>query len=304
MSFRLKRFLLVPKRTIYAFIRDGCPSQAAALSYYTVFSLPPLLVVAVAVASSVFKRARVLARVDREISAMLGPAAAEQISKALAAVRNSQTDGTLATALGVAALVFSATTAFAQLQGSLNQIWDVKPDPNQSEIRSFFMKRLVSFAMVVSLGFLLMVSLVVSTLLRAISDTAHEYLPAGTSAGVFDTITNLATLMVFAVLFGLVFKFLPDAKIGWGDVTLGGVVTAVLFTGGKWLIGLYLGNSNVSNIYGAAASLAIILLWTYYASMVVLLGAEFTRAWGRWRRNPAEPELGAMKVKREEVPAH
>jgi membrane protein len=300
---RVLRWLTFPKRVIWGFFEHECSSQAAALAYYTVFSLAPLLLVTVAVAGAVFEREMVLGTILDELRRMIGPKAAEQVSGAVAASQQAKGNGMVGAALGIAALVFSATTAFGQLQSALNRVWDVKPDPNQSEIRSFFMKRLLSFGMVLGLAFLLIASLLMSAALVAASGYISRFLPPGVSMPLVQGLTNLVSLAVFAVLFAAMFKFLPDAQIEWRDVAVGGLVTAILFTLGKYLIGLYLGHSDVSTVYGASASLAIIFVWTYYASMVLLLGAEFTRAWARTEHRRPPPEPGAVKVKREEVPA-
>lgn len=301
LQTRIARLILLPKRALWKFLEDECPAQAAALAYYTVFSLPPLLLLVVYVAGLTYDRQAVVGSLHQQVQTLLGSRAADQISTTLTEVQDSTGAGSLAAVLGLLALLFSATTAFAQLQGSLNRVWDVKPDPQASEIKSFFLKRLVSFGMILSFGFLLVVSMVFSAMLQALSDVASRYLPAGISSTLMEGIVSLTSLVAFAFLFSAIFKFLPDAVIEWRDVAIGGLATAVMFSGGRFLIGFYLGNSDVTTVYGAAGSLALILLWTYYAAMIMLLGAEFTRSWTRYQRRHPQPEQGAVKVKKEEV---
>jgi membrane protein len=301
VATRVLRWLSLPKRTIWAFFEHECTSQAAALAYYTVFSLAPLLLVTVAIAGAAFGREMVLGSILDELRRLLGPKAAEQVSGAVQASQQAKGNGMFGAALGFAALAFSATSAFAQLQSALNRIWEVKPDPQQSEIRSFFTKRLLSFGMVLGLGFLLIVSLLMSAALTALSGFISYMLPAGISMALLEGVTNLVSLTIFTALFAAMYKVLPDAEIEWRDVIAGGFATALLFTAGKHLIGLYLGQSDVTNVYGASGSLAVIFLWTYYASIVVLLGAELTRAWARTEKPAPPPEPGAIRVKRKEL---
>jgi len=293
--------LTILKKTVIKFFNDDCPSQAAALAYYTVFSLPPLLLIVISVVGSVFGSEAVQNRVLYQVRGLIGPRAADQIGSILAAVQRSGGPNGLAAALGVAAVVVAATSAFVQLQSALNQAWNVKPDPRHSEIRTFFVKRLVSFGMILAIAFLMLVSLLLSAALAAFSDVLGGWLPSGFSAAVLQWVNAILSLVLFGALFAAMHKFLPDAEISWKDAVAGGIATALLFTSGKFLIGLYLGNSDVTNVYGAAGSLAVILLWTYYSSMIVLLGAEFTKVWSQRHGRPADPAPGAMKVRRREV---
>ena len=203
----------------------------------------------------------------------------------------------MAAARGIVAVSFAATSAFVQLQYSLNHVWNVKPDPQKSEIRSFFVKRLISFGMILGIAFLMLVSLLVSAGLAAASDMVAGLLPTGLLAAPSKYLNSGLSLMLFALIFSAMQGFLPDAEISWKDAIAGGIATAILFTGGKVFIGLYLGNSDVTDVYGAAGSLAVILFWTYYSSMTVLLGTEFTKVWSQRHGRPVEPEVGAMKVR-------
>lgn len=209
----------------------------------------------------------------------------------------------MAAALGIAAISFAATSAFVQLQSALNQAWNVKPDPRQSEIRNFFVKRLVSFGMILAMAFLMVVSLLLSAALAAFSDIVTGQLPSGLSAALLQWINTILSLIFFGGLFAAMHKYLPDAEISWADAVAGGIMTALLFTSGKLAIGIYLGNSDVTNVYGAAGSLAVILLWTYYSSMILLFGAEFTKVCAQRHQWPVDAQPGAMKVRRKEIRA-
>jgi len=299
----MKEFVTILKRTFVAFVDDDCASQSAALAYYTVFSLPPLLLIVITTVAPAFGHESVQNRMLYEFRGLIGPRAAEQIGTILAAIQRSEGQHGFAAAVGVLAVMFAATSAFAQLQSALNQAWNVKPDPRQSEIRSFFMKRLISFGMILAVAFLMLVSLIVSAGLAAFSDLLVALLPSTIPAAPIPSLNIILSLVLFAILFSAMHWFLPDAEISWKDAAAGGIATAVLFTSGKLLIGLYLGNSDITDAYGAAGSLAVILFWTYYSSMILLLGAEFTKVWSQRHGRRAAPELGAMKVWRQEVRA-
>ncbi len=296
-----RTFVDLPKQAILGFIDHDCPAHAAALAYYTVFSLPPLLLVMVAISALVFDRRTIVSTIYIQVNQTLGANAAQQVVDALFAAQNSTSSGSLQALLGLTVLGFSATGAFSQLQSSLNRIWEVKPDPSLSEVRSFLLKRISSFGMVVSLGFLLMVSLLLSAALAALSSLLNQVFPMGISAPVLWVLTGGGSWLIFGALFCGIYKVLPDAALEWRDVIVGGLITSLLFMMGRSLIGLYLANSKLTNAYGAAASLVLILAWTYYASMVVLLGAEITRAWTASKGRTPEPESGAVRVKQQEI---
>jgi len=293
----------VIKKSFIAFMDDDCPSQAAALAYYTVFSLPPLLLIIISMVGPAFGNDAVQSRVLYQFRGLIGPGAADQIGAIISNVEHSHGHHGLAAGLGLLALIFAATSAFVQLQTSLNHAWNVKPDPQQSEIRSFFVKRLISFGMILAMSFLMLVSLLVSAGLAAASDVLAGLLPPGSVSTLPGYVNTVLSLVLFAGIFAAMHGFLPDAKIAWRDAVAGGIVTSLLFVGGKILIGVYLGNSDITDVFGAAGSLAVILFWTYYSSMIVLLGAEFTKVWSRRQGRRAEPELGAMKVRTQVVRA-
>jgi membrane protein len=291
----------ITKDTVTEFFNDDCPSQAAALSYYTVFSLPPLLLIVVTVLGSVFGSEAAQDRVLYQVSNLIGSKTGEQIKSMLAAIQRSGGTSGIIAAIGIGAVLLGATSAFVQLQSALNQAWNVKPDPRQGEVRTFLAKRVVSFGMILGIAFLTMVSLLLSAGLAAFGDVLKQWLPSGFSASLLQGLNTALSFLIFALLFAAMHRFLPDAEISWRDAAVGGALTAILFTVGKLLIGLYIGNSNVTSVYGAAGSLAVILVWTYYSSMILLLGAELTQVWSRHHGRVAPPEPGAMKVEQREV---
>jgi membrane protein len=283
------------------FVEDDCFSTAASLAYYTVFSLAPLLVIVIVVAGLVVTPEQATQAVDTQLQGLIGPEGAEQIGTMVAHVQSNPGGNLAARILGTIAALFGATGVMVQLQAALNRAWDVKPDPNSGGIRNFVLKRLLSFAMIMAVSFLLLVSLALSAIFSAIADRATQLLPQGTSAWVPNLVNFGVSFLLTTLLFGAIFKWMPDAKVQWRDVGIGAVVTALLFTIGKLLIGLYLGNSDVGTAYGGASSLAIVLVWVYYSSALVMLGAEFTQVWARTFGKGIRPERGAVIASEQEL---
>lgn len=272
-------------RSLRAFIRDiinygsedNISLLAAALSYYTFFSLAPLLLVAIAVAGLAFGRYAVEKNVIAQVTVLIGPDGAWAVRQLLHNVQEPAANK-WAAALGAGTLLVGASSVFQQLQSALNVIWKVPPKKGGTLIQ-LMVDYLLSFGIVVSTGFLLLVSLLASAAIVAINGYLSPYLQG---IGFIWRVIDLAvSWAIITVLFALIFKFLPNALIAWRDVWVGAAVTALLFTGGKYLIGLYLGHSTLSSVYGAAASLVIILLWIYYSSQILLFGAEFTKEYSR-----------------------
>ena len=295
----MRSALSVLKHTLWGFLDDDCPSMAAALAYYTVFSLPPLLLIIIATAGSMFGRAAVQGRISAQIGDLVGRRAADQVETMIAEVSFSDASDVAAFA-GIAALLLASTSAFVQLQYALNRTWEVKPDPNRGMVKEFLLKRILSFGMIVAIGFLLLVSLALSAAMAAFGDTLALYLPPELTGSAVRVAGYFASFCVITGLFASMYKVLPDAKVHWRDVLTGSALTALLFMVGKYLVGLYLGRSSVLSPFGTAGSLALIMLWTYYSSMIVLFGAEFTRAWAQHRGHWARPEEGAVQVVVEE----
>ena len=283
------------KRSFRDFKDDDCMSAAAALSYYTVFSLPAVLVLLLLVLGAVMDPADVRGGVERQLETLMGPAAGESVRGVLQHAERPG-GGLVPTLLGISALLLGATGAVMQLQQALNRAWEVKAVGGG--IKAFFGKRVFSLGLLLAIAFFLLVSLAVSAMLSAAGARLGGLLPEGLSTAVLFVINLVISLAVIGLLFAAMFKVLPDAKIAWRDVWVGAVVTAVLFMIGKFLIGLYLGKSNPGEPYGAAGSLAILLVWIYYSSIIVLFGAEFTQTWAERRGEGIEPEAGAVRVER------
>jgi membrane protein len=288
------------KKSVSDFIADDCMDSAAALSYYTIFSLPAILVLLLLLVSSVMDANDVRGGLESQMQNLMGPNAGEQVRTIIEKAQQKPSGGLIPTVLGILGLIFGATGAFGQLQKTLNRTWDVEPDPNQGGIKAFLSKRVFSLGIILVVAFMLLVSLVISAALSGMGDRLGSVLPSGLSGPVLQALNLVISLGAITLLFAAMFKVLPDAKISWRSVWVGAVFTAILFVLGKFAIGLYLGKSNPGQAYGAAGSLAVLLLWIYYSSLIVLFGAEFTETWAQERRGETiEPEPGAIRVKRE-----
>jgi membrane protein len=283
------------RKTLTEWQEDKAPRLAAALAYYTAFSLAPILVIAIAVVGVVFDRQAAREQVVRQINSLAGPQGAELVDSMLNAAQDMG-ENVLATVFGLLALIFGATGVFGQLQDALNTMWEVAPKP-QKGITGFIKKRFFSFTMVVGVGFLLLVSLAISAALSALSEWSVGLLP-GLEA-VMQGINFVVSLLVITLLFALVFKYVPDAEIAWWDVWLGAGVTALLFTIGKLLIGLYLGNTDVTEGFGAAGALVVILLWVYYSAQISFFGAEFTQVYANAYGSRVVPDEDAVALSEE-----
>lgn len=283
------------KAVVFKFVGDGCGTLAAALSFYTFLSLPAVLYLLLTITGAVLDPAVAQASIEREVASLAGPDAADQVSAVIEAAMSADTGGTVSRVLGIFTLLFGATAAFAQLQGALNRVWQVEPDPSRGDIGNFLLKRVFSFGMILTVAFLLLVSLAISAALAAAGDVLHAMLPAGISELLFEAAYNVAALAVVTLLFAVMYRVLPDAQVEWRDTWVGAIVTALLFTAGRIGIGAYLGNSSPGSAYGAAGSLALLMMWIYYTSMVLLLGAVFTWVWAS-RHGGVRPEPGAIQV--------
>lgn len=284
------------KQVVRDFNEDECSVRAAALAYFTIFALPPLLILLTLVVGVFWDPADVQQSLESQFSTLVGEDGGRAVREMLDSAERPGGSGVLATVLGIAALLFGSLGAFIQLQGALNRAWEVKPDPQQGGVKRFIVKRILSAGMVLAVAFLLIVSLAVSAILSALgSKMAFIPEPALHAADVAVSFT------VLTVLFAAIFRFLPDAEVAWRDVWFGALLTSVLFAAGKFVIGFYLGRSAPGDAFGAASALAVILVWTYYAGMIVLFGAELTQAWARHRGARILPEKGAIRVEYREV---
>ena len=259
-------------------IEDKAPRLAAALSYYTAFSLPPLLVLLVGIAGLFFGEDVVQERMVQQIGGLVGEDSALLLGQAINEAQKTTGTGA-AVIIGIGALVLGATGVFGQLQDSLNTIWEAPPR-KAAGIWGFLRTRLLSLAAVLGTGFLLLVSLTVSAAIGGIVDVAGRI---ETLEPLLIAMDLIASTLVITVMFALMFKFLPDVEIAWRDVWFGALVTAALFVGGKFGIGFYLSMSDVGSVYGAAGSLIIILVWIYYSALILFFGAELTQAWAAKR---------------------
>ena len=280
----------VTLRAVQDWWNDNCLRLAASLAYYTALSLAPLVLLIVGVVGLVLDRQQVGAQISVQLEGLIGPAGRELVTSILAAT-NPQ-GGTVATIIGLATLLIGATAVFGELQATLNLIWEVQPAPTNgvwAGIWALLRDRIFSLTLVLALAFLLLVSLVISAALAGATALFH-----GPEQAVLSRILEIVvSLLVLTFVFALLYKYVPDAEIGWRDVWLGGLITAVLFTLGKTAIGFYLGQASVGSAYGAAGSLIALLVWVYYSALIMFFGAEFTHAW-TIRHHAVTPEPHAI----------
>jgi len=289
-------------QVINKFFEDGGPSMAASLSYYTFFSLPALLLILLLLLGTFLDPEDVRGAILAQIQALVGVAGAEQVKTILTQADRPEGGFGATTLLSVGVLAFGATTAFGELQTALNRTWAVEPDPRRGTLRNFLVKRVFSFGLVLVIAFLLLVSLVVSAALAGMGEGMAGLMPGDLSERVLAGVGLALSFAVFAALFAAMFKLIPDADIEWRDVWPGAVGTATLFVLGKWLLGLYLGETNPGEAYGAAGSLAVLMIWVYYSSMILLFGAEVTRVWADRYGSGVHPTAGAVEVVQEKRP--
>lgn len=288
----------VLKQSFTGFGDDKVLKLSAALAYYTVFSIGPMIIIIIYFAGVIYGQDAVRGSVFDEIKGLVGAEAAVQIQDMIknAALSNK---GSVAATIGMITLIIGATGVFAEIQESINMIWNLKPKPKKGWLK-MIINRLLSFSVIISLGFILLVSLIINGLIETLMDRLQARFPNLTVVAIY--ITNLLiTFGVTATLFGVIFKVLPDAIIKWKDVIVGSMVTAVLFMGGKFAITLYIGKSDIGNTYGAAGSLVVLLVWVYYSSVILYFGAEFTKAYATFFGSSIHPNQYSVWVKNIEV---
>ena len=268
--------------------------ESAVIAYYSIFSLPGLLLIIITFAGYFFGQEAANSRVIEQFAQMLGTETAEQIQSIIIKA-TAKGSSVWATLFGLAIILFAATGVFAQFQKSLNNIWGVKTDVNKSDILVFLKVRLFSIGVIVSIGFILIVSLVISAFLSAFGNWLSNYF-SDSFVVVLQGVNFLVSLVIMCVLFALMFKYLPDAKIKWRYVWIGSTVTAFLFEIGKFALGYYFGKANPGTGYGAAGSIILLLLWTSYSSMIVFLGAEFTHAYAKLYSEKLILKKNAVKI--------
>jgi len=299
LKARAKVVIDLFKQTVQEWLDDDAPQLGAALAYYSVFSLAPMVLLLVAVIGILFRNDPVGAwsRITEQMSYFLDKSAIEmvqQIARQVATPTKSALGGTI----GFALALFGASGVFGQLQAALNTIWGVKAKPGRS-IWRFVRSRFLSFALIAGIGFLLLVSLVIETGIKALSHYLQSVLPGALT--VIIPVYLTFDLVIVTAVFTMIFKILPNATTRWRDVWIGAVLTAILFLIGKWALGIYLGSGTAASAYGAASSLITLLLWIYYSSQILLFGAEFTQVYARTCRANIKPDKYAVAIELKEI---
>ncbi len=301
----MKKLFLGPRKLMKVLIQTArsywgsdTATLGAALSYYTLFSLVPVLIIVMAIAGLVFGPDAVRGEVKTQIQSAIGSGTAEQVESMIVAASDRKR-GTIATIIATFLLILGTTGVFNQIRRALNNLWEVKPKPSKGYIR-YLRNRVLSFAMVVCIGFLLLVSLTLHALLAAFSDYLLRVF-SDFSIYVLKAFDLILAFGLTVVMIGMIYKFMSDAIIKWRDIWIGAVFTAVLFTLGKYLIGLYLGRSSYNDTYGAAGSIVLVLVWVYYSSQILFFGAEFTQTIATIRGDKIVPEEYAVRNVKVEV---
>ena len=285
------------KETVTEWQKDKAPRLAAALAYYTVFSLAPLLIIVIAIVGAIFGEEAAKGEIVGQIQGLVGKEGAQAIEAAIQNANKPSANGGIASLISIVVLLFGATGVFAQLQDALNTVWEVKPKPGRG-IKNFIKKRVLSFSAVLGIGFLLMVSLVVNAVLSGMSAYLSNLIPG--AEFLWQILNFVISFIVISLLFALLYKYLPDVKIKWSDVSIGAIITALLFTIGKFALGFYLGRGSFGSTYGAAGSLVVLLAWVYYSAMILFFGAEFTQVYARKYGSKIVPDEDAEPVTEEE----
>ena len=299
MKRKLLYFLKFNKKVVLEFFASNVLKYSASLAYYTVLSLAPLLIIILYISGLLFGKEAIRGELYGEIKDLVGSSAALEIQTAIQNIHLSS-DNVFATGLGVIILLIGATGIFGEMQDSLNKIWGLRTKTRKVWWK-LFLNRLISFSLILSLGFVLIVSLMLNALVAALSTKITGML-AGMGPTVLTVIDNLISLFITTLLFGTIFKVLPDAKIKWKDVMFGALITSLLFMLGKYGIGFYLGKSKLANIYGAAGSVMIVMIWVYYSSAILYLGAVFTKVFVAHYNRKIYPNDYSVWIKMEEIP--
>ncbi len=293
---RTATFLTLLRRTATAFSDDNAFKLSASLSYYTVFAMGPLLFIIISLSGFFFGNEAMQGRIYEELKGLIGSDAALQVQNIIANASRDY-DSTTGAIIGTVILFIGATGVFTEIQSSINYIWSVKAKPKRGWLK-YLGDRLLSFSLVVGLGFLLMVSLIMNALLAVVNSRILQRFP---DVQYLDLLNTLIILLIITALFAVIYKILPDAKIAWRDAWVGSAFTAVLFLIGKFLIGFYMSNSSIGVVYGAAASIVVILLWVYYSSMILYFGAEFTKVYALHHGQGIRPKSTAVFIIKQEA---
>lgn len=285
-------------RAFDEFYQDGGMKLSASLSYYTLFSLGPVLVVIMSLAGIFFGKDAVQGKVYGQIKEVVGSDAALQVQNIIANIQHID-GGVTGAIVGIALLIVGATSVFSEIQSSINYIWSIRSKPEKGWLK-ILINRLISFSLVISCAFILLVSLFISAILDIMSDRLQQYFH-NLTVELFYVVNSLMIFAVVGTLFAIIFKVLPDASIRWRDVVVGAAFTAILFMIGKFLIGFYLGNSHVGQTYGTAAAVIVILTWVYYSSIILYFGAEFTKVYAIYHGAGIRPRKTAVFIVKQEV---
>jgi membrane protein len=271
---------------------DQASRLAAALAYYTVFSIAPLLIIVIVIAGAVFGEDAARGEIVNQIQSVVGREGAQFIEIAIQNANKPQT-GTIASVISLALLLLGATGVFTELQDSLNTIWEVKTKPRRG-ITNIIRKRLLSFAMILVIGFLLLAALIISAVLAAVVNYFSGRLPG--IGFLWQIVSFVISFAIATIMFGLIFKVLPDVRLAWSDVLIGASLTSLLFAVGNFVLGKYLGSSSFNSAYGAAGSLVVILTWVYYTAQILFFGAEFTQVYARKYGRRIVPNHNAVSI--------
>jgi len=293
-------FLLkILKQTVTKFIDDDLMTHAAALAYYTIFSLPPMLLVISFTATQFYEEARVKKAIFGEIEDLIGGKSAQQLADTIDRLGVYDTSS-WAAVIGIGTLIFTSTTVFVTMQNSLNSIFNVKSKPEGMGILKLIRDRFLSFSLLIGVAFILLVSLSVNALVSTFSEFLESYI-GEFSTTITALVSLILPLIVITVLFAMIFKYLPDAKLKWKDTWVGAIFTAIAFTVGKFAIGFYIGNSQTANLYDAAGSVMVILVWVFFAANIFLFGAAFTFVYTKRLTGIVKPSDYAVKVVTKEI---
>jgi len=292
---RLKKIAYLLKETFVEFIDDNGLKLSAALSYYTIFSLPPLLIIIISLSGVFYGAEAVQGQIFGQINGLVGNDAALQIQETIKNVKLSDSNF-FATTISIVILLIGASGVFVEIQDSINYIWGIRAKPKRGIVK-FLFNRLMSFSMIGSVGFLLLVSLIVNSVMNILNKKLAAYFPQETIYLFY--ITNLfIVFIIITILFAIIFKTLPDGKIALKDSLIGAGFTTMLFMIGKFVIGFYLGNFNVASIYGAAGSVILILVWVYYSSIILFFGAEFTKVYAQTHGKKIIPNSYSIQIRK------
>jgi membrane protein len=298
MLNKAKQVFFFLKQVVADFGDDKALKFSASLSYYTIFSIAPFLAIIISFSGFFLGREAIQGELYPQIADLVGHEAALQIQQMITNIHLSK-NSLFAAIISFIVLIAGATGIFSEIQDSINHIWGLKSKPKRGMLK-MIINRLISFSLIIGLGFLLMVSLLLNTLVEVLSKQLLKYLP-GNGVFVVDILNNCLMFILLSSLFGIIFKVLPDAKIKWKDVMAGAVATAILFMLGKFCIGFYLGHSNPGSIYGTAGSIIVVMLWIYYSAVILYFGAEFTKAYAKEFGGEIEPNDYAVWIKTKEI---